>query len=184
MLHTSSIDSDKHAQVLPLPPNVPILPLHLVLPGTIRSSVLCRVLCPNRRVSGGMQSMCAFPYSRVLILPDPPRCRNDPTCVCANDAFTGAAYSCVWQSCSNSDSQTATDYWTTVCGGYGPSESSGTAGSTATVIPSSYVPPSSSRRSLSSSSGTESSSSGYGYGNKIPTHHGHAYYYKPISLWR
>jgi len=166
MLHTSSIDSDKHAQVLPLPPNVPILPLHLVLPGTIRSSVLCRVLCPNRRVSGGMQSI------------------NDPTCVCANDAFTGAAYSCVWQSCSNSDSQTATDYWTTVCGGYGPSESSGTAGSTATVIPSSYVPPSSSRRSLSSSSGTESSSSGYGYGNKIPTHHGHAYYYKPISLWR
>jgi hypothetical protein len=62
---------------------------------------------------------------RVLILPDPPRCGNDPTCVCANDAFTGAAYSCVWQSCSNSDAQTATDYWATVCGGYGPSSGTG-----------------------------------------------------------
>lgn len=130
MLHISSINSDKHAQVLPHPPNYPLLPLHLVLPGAIRSSFLCRILRPSRSVPGGMQSVCAtLPSSIriccVLILSNPPCCRNDPTCVCANDGFIGAVYSCVWQSCSNSDAQTAVNYWNTACGGYGPSSGTG-----------------------------------------------------------
>jgi hypothetical protein len=69
----SGIDSNKYAQVLPHPPNHPILPLHLVLPGAIRSSFLCRIVRPNRSVSGGMQSVCAFLHSyhaAILILPD------------------------------------------------------------------------------------------------------------------
>jgi hypothetical protein len=112
------------------------------------------------------------------ILPDPPRCRNDPACVCTNDAFIESASSCVQQSCSDSDAQMAVNYWTTVCGGYGPSSGTGNhspstidpsfyeqlvTGSTPTVTPSSNAPPSSSRGSVSSSSGTKSSSSRYGY---------------------
>lgn len=138
----------------------------------------CALSCAQ---AAGYQAGCdpCVPSSihicRVLILPDPPRCRNDPTCVCTNDAFIGAASSCVCQSCSDSDARTAVDYWAKVCGGYEPSSGTGNhspsipilyrqlvTGSTPTETPSSYVPPSS-RTSVSSSSGTGSSSSGYGY---------------------
>lgn len=61
-----------------------------------------------------------FPLCRVLILPDPPRCRYDPTCVCTNLAFIDDASSCVLQSCDYSDAQTAIDCWSTVCDSYGP----------------------------------------------------------------
>ncbi len=74
---------------------------------------------------------------RVPILPDPPRCRSDPACVCTNDAFIGAASSCLWQSCSDSDVQTAVDYWAIVCGGYGPS--SGTGNHSPSIIDLSFI---------------------------------------------
>jgi hypothetical protein len=129
MLHISNIDSGEHAQILPHPPNHPILPSHLVLPGTRLSSLLCRILRPNRSVPGGMQPVRAFLHSHYApsfhILPYPPRCRNDPICVCTNDAFIGAVSSCVSQRCSDSDAQTAVDYWAAACGGYGPSSGTG-----------------------------------------------------------
>lgn len=122
-----------------------------------------------------VQVLPPFTSCRVFILPDPPRCRNDPTCVCTNDVFIGAVSSCVQQSCSDSDAQTALDYWISVCSGYWPSSGTGNhslsiidpffegqlvTGTTTTMTPSGYVPASS---SVSSPSGTKSSSSGYGY---------------------
>jgi len=98
----------------------------------------------------------------------------DLTCVCSNNAFIDAASSCVWQSCSYSDAQTAIDYWSTSCGqgGYGPPP--GTE-STTTVTPPGYGPPTTSSPitsttpyyyggSSSPTSSPDTSSSPYYYG--------------------
>jgi hypothetical protein len=57
-----------------------------------------------------------------LSYPHPSRCSNDPTCVCTNDPLIEAASSCMRQSRSDWDAQTAADLCATLCGGYVPSQ--------------------------------------------------------------
>src|SRR5258707_246222 len=121
---SANIDSDKHGQVHPHPPNHPLLPLHLVLPGAGYSSFFCLILHSKCRDRGGVQFVPAFlhsPYAVVSLSyqtsPPPPRCRaqlNQPTCVCFT-TFVELASPCVSQSCSPLDAAAANLIWLAVC---------------------------------------------------------------------
>lgn len=50
------------------------------------------------------------------LVPDPPCCRNDTICVCTDNSFIEVVSLCVEEDCSESDAQTAVDYWDIVCG--------------------------------------------------------------------
>jgi len=80
---------------------------------------------------------------------------DQPTCVCTNAAFFGAASGCVWLSCTADEATTAESFWLGVCAAYKAS----LAGSTATVATSSngYGPSS----LVTSSSGTRTAYGGY-----------------------